>query len=116
MDVKQNFKNGIAIISIDGQVDSTTAPILEETLKATLVNGNTQLVLDLTDVPYMSSAGLRVLSMICKDARKVGGDLRLACLSGTVGHAFRISGFDQILHIYESVDQALKDWGASQSM
>ncbi len=115
METTKRSENGIIIFSVTGQIDSTTAPALEGTLQETVDQGHTRLVLDLTDVPYMSSAGLRVLSIICKAARDAeeGGDLRLAGLSKAVAHAFRISGFDQIFLIYDSVDQALEDFEPS---
>lgn len=117
METSIRSEKGIIIIAINGQIDSTTAPTLEETLKAVVNEGNTRLILDLTDVPYMSSAGLRVLSIICKNARDAEdkGDLRLACLSKAVAHAFRISGFDQIFRIYDSVGAALAEFGTSAS-
>jgi anti-anti-sigma factor len=63
MEIHEYHQDGILVMHISGQVDSTTAPTLSDRLDAVISEGHARLVLDLSDVPYMSSAGLRVLSM-----------------------------------------------------
>jgi len=109
MEIQEQHQDGILILRIGEQVDSTTGPILGDRLNALIDQGHVRLVLDLSDVPYISSAGLRVLSIALKAVRapNVGGDLCLAGLSQTVAHAFRISGFNQVFNIYDTVSEAL---------
>ena len=112
MQVSKYTQNHITIINVEGQIDSYTAPTLERHLQAILDEGNSRLILNLEGVPYMSSAGLRMLSLICRAARQVevGGDLRLACPSEVVAHALRTSGFDQVFRVYDSVSEASEEF------
>ena len=60
MKISKDLKDGNLILYIEGEINSFTAPELEEVIKNDL-NGVKSLVLDLKDVEYLSSAGLRVL-------------------------------------------------------
>ena len=115
MEIREQQQDGILILRISDQIDSTTGPILGEKLEAVIDAGHVHLVLDLKEVPYISSAGLRVLSMALKAVRApgLGGDMCLASLSNTVAHAFRISGFNQVFNIYDSVSEAVDALAAS---
>ena len=116
MEIHEHIENGIVIIRIESQIDSTTGPVLGDRLKEIIGAGHPYLILDLSGVPYISSAGLRVLSIALKSIRasNTGGDLYLANLSKTVAHAFRISGFDQVFHTYETVSEAVAAMAASR--
>ncbi len=109
MEIQEKIQDGIVILHVDEQVDSATSPALGDRLTQLIKEGHARLVLDLSDVPYISSAGLRVLSIALKAARASDeeGDLCLTGLSKTVAHAFRISGFDQVFHIYDTVAEAI---------
>jgi anti-sigma B factor antagonist/stage II sporulation protein AA (anti-sigma F factor antagonist) len=65
------------------------------------------LLLDLSKVNYMSSAGLRVLMIAAKGCRKQGGKMVLAALQPTIQEVFKIGRFDMVLEIYPTVRQAL---------
>ena len=116
MEIQENQQGSILILHVDGQVDSTTSPVLSDKLDALIEQKHVHLVIDLKNVPYMSSAGLRALSIALKAVRApgVGGDMCLAGLSKTVAHAFRISGFNQVFNIYDTVPEAIAVLAASQ--
>jgi anti-sigma B factor antagonist len=118
MDIKEYLQDGIPVLRLGGQVDSVSAPALGDKLDAILGQGHRHLALDLSDVPYISSAGLRVLSIALKTVRApdAGGDIGLACLSKTVEHAFRISGFNQVFNIYDNVTDAVTALTASKAI
>ncbi len=108
MEIHEYQQDGVLVVCVSGQVDSVTAPMLGDKLNAVIGDGHIYLALDLSGVPYMSSAGLRVLSIALKAVRAAGmGQVCLACLTKTVAHAFRISGFNQVFSIYDSVPQAI---------
>jgi len=108
MQVNTYVQNHIVIIGVEGQIDSYTAPTLEKHLQKILDEGNSRMVLDLEGVSYVSSAGLRAISLICRAARQIedGGDIRLARPPQVVAQALRTSGFDQVFRIYDSIDEA----------
>jgi anti-anti-sigma factor len=109
MEIQEQSQDGILVMRISGQIDSTSGPVLGTRLDTLIGKGNVHLVLDLSEVPYISSAGLRVLSIALKAVRTpdVDGHMCLASLSKTVAHAFRISGFNQVFNIYDTVPEAV---------
>ena len=81
-------------IAVSGRVDTVTAPELEAALKF----GNaTCVVLDLANVPYMSSAGLRLLLSAHKTMMGNGGELQVANAQESVREVLDITGFSDIL-------------------
>jgi anti-sigma B factor antagonist len=71
------------------------------------VQSNATTILDLADVPYVSSAGLRVLLKGAKMAKASGHTLMLSGLSAPVQEVFDISGFSSIFQIETTVEAAL---------
>lgn len=84
-------------VALEGRLDTTTAPQLEEELKASL-DGVTALTLDLAKLDYISSAGLRVLLSAQKTMQKQGG-MKLVNVGETIMEIFEVTGFSDILTI-----------------
>jgi anti-sigma B factor antagonist len=110
MDIREEPRGDALLVAAAGRLDSNSAPALEAVLPAR-AQANAKLVLDLSDVPYVSSAGLRVLLMGAKAARANGHKLVLAGLSPSVREVFDISGFTSIFAIEPDVDSALATLG-----
>ncbi|WP_238147103.1 STAS domain-containing protein [Rhizorhabdus dicambivorans] len=91
-------------------MDSTTAGALEAVLPAR-VKENKAVVLSLADVPYVSSAGLRVLLIGAKAAKAAGNRLVITGVAPAVREVFDISGFSKIFTIEADVDAALAKLG-----
>ena len=91
-------KNGAALaLSVEGRIDTTTAPQLEAELKKEL-GGVTELQLDLSGVEYISSAGLRVLLSAQKVMNRQGR-MTLSHVTEAVMEIFEVTGFSDILTI-----------------
>lgn len=101
------------VVAISGSVDGLTADTLLETLHDRIEAGQTRLVADLSGVEYTSSAGLRALLATVKEARRRGGDLRLANVQANVRKVLDLSGFTSILKLYEDVDTAVASFAGS---
>ena len=84
-------------VFLDGRLDTTTAPQLESALRDDL-GGVTDLVLDLSKLAYISSAGLRVLLSTQKVMNRQGS-MKLTGVNETVMEIFEITGFCDILTI-----------------
>ena len=82
------------IIAVTGRVDTTTAPELDAGLK---LAGNETLTLDLSGVPYMSSAGLRCLLTAQKTMMAGGGSMTIVGVQAAVREVLDITGFSSIL-------------------
>lgn len=97
----------ITVIEIAGSIDTLTADDLLDTLQTQVREGRHHLVGDLRGVSYTSSAGLRALLAATKEARRQGGDLRLAGVTDRVHKVLDLSGFTSILHVYPDAEEAV---------
>jgi anti-anti-sigma factor len=95
------------VVEVSGTVDAVTAPRFAEALQGEVAAGHAQLVVDLADVTYVSSAGLRAVLAGLKAARAAGGDLRLAGAAAAVAQVFDLAGFGSILESFGDVDAAV---------
>ena len=97
MEIKKN-KNGSQLnVAIIGRLDTVTAPELEAEVNADLADVN-DLVLDFSDLQYISSAGLRVILSLQKTMNK-SGKMTIKNVNDTVMDVFEITGFADILNI-----------------
>lgn len=95
--VNKNKQDTNLTLEIIGRVDTTTSPQLESVMEQSL-DGITNLVLDLSGLEYMSSAGLRVLLMVQKKMN-TQGSMKLVNVSDDIMEIFEITGFVDILTI-----------------
>ena len=85
------------VVALEGRLDTTTAPELDQELKSSL-DGITDLTLDMTNLDYISSAGLRVLLSAHKIMLKQG-KMKVTNASEIVREVFEVTGFSDILTI-----------------
>ena len=97
LNVNKTVENQIATVSLEGRLDTVTAPELEKELQA-LFPGLTELKLDFAKLDYISSAGLRVLLSAQKVMNKQG-EMTLTNVSEAVMEIFEVTGFTDILTI-----------------
>ena len=84
-------------IALEGRLDTTTAPQLEAEVKGSLA-GVTELVMDFSQLEYLSSAGLRVL-LAAQKAMNKQGSMVIRHVNGTILEIFEVTGFIDILTI-----------------
>ena len=84
-------------LALEGRLDTLTAPKLEDCLNAEFP-GLTDLVFDMKDIEYVSSAGLRVLLMAQKKMNAQGG-MKVVNVNDTVMEIFELTGFADLLNI-----------------
>ncbi|HEU4878261.1 MAG TPA: STAS domain-containing protein [Gemmatimonadaceae bacterium] len=106
MQISTRTSNDIHIVAVTGSLDSTTSPEAQKALDA-VVAGAKKVLLDFSQLDYISSAGLRVLLGAAKQLRASGGKLGMFGLNQSVREVFEISGFASILSIYPSEAEAL---------
>lgn len=97
MQLTQNKEGGKLTIFVSGRVDTTTAPELESFIDEN-VQGVTELVLDLKDMPYTSSAGLRVI-LKAQKTMNAQGEMKVVNVQSDVMEIFEMTGFSDILTI-----------------
>jgi anti-anti-sigma factor len=102
----RELREGLWAVVPAGRLDSTAARTLETALNAQLDAGHVRLVIDMSQVAYISSSGLRVLVTIWRRSQKLGGNIALAALSTRVREVFEMSGFDTLFTVAPSVEDA----------
>jgi anti-anti-sigma factor len=98
----------ICVLKVAGKLDAKTAPRLGEELKALIASGRSRIVADLAAVTYIASAGVGTLKASLIDAKKNGGDLKLAALRAEVKDVFDVLGFTRLFAILPSAEAAVK--------
>jgi anti-sigma B factor antagonist len=96
-----------AVITPDGRIDSNTSMQLEQTLDAQLKQGITWLFVDMAEVEYIASSGLKVLVAAWRRAREAGGDVILSGLQPRLMERFEMVGFDMLFQVYPDLNAAL---------
>ena len=97
MIINQTKENDSLTIALEGRLDTTTSPELESVIKSTLDNV-TLLVIDLSKLEYISSAGLRVLLSAQKIMNKQG-EMKVQNVTDPIMEIFEVTGFSDILTI-----------------
>ena len=97
LDIKKTVEGGMAIFSLSGRLDTTTAPDLEKEIMSS-TDGITDLELDMQKLDYISSAGLRVLLAAQKLMNKQG-KMTIRNANESVMEIFEVTGFSDILSI-----------------
>ncbi|MCA9954034.1 MAG: STAS domain-containing protein [Ardenticatenaceae bacterium] len=98
----------IWLVAINGRLDQTLTPTLEQQLTTLLDDGKIWLVVDLSQTEYINSGGLRTLVTGWRKAKQQEGNLVLCGLNGRLQEIFHMVGFDQLFQIYSN-QQAAKE-------
>ena len=97
MNIKKELQDEKMVVAIEGRLDTTTAPELEEELKSSL-EGVKELELDLSELEYISSAGLRFL-LATQKVMQAQGAMKVTHVGDVVMEVFEVTGFSDILTI-----------------
>ena len=97
MTIEKNLNGTELNVKVSGRLDTTTAPELEASLKESF-EGLTKLVLDFSELEYLSSAGLRVLLQAQKTMNKQG-EMVVRNVNETISEIFEVTGFSDVLTI-----------------
>lgn len=98
MEITKNYNEKELTLSIEGRVDTITSKELEQEINDELGNFDS-LIIDFTELKYISSAGLRVLIATQKKLQQENIPFVIKNVNDAVGEIFRMSGFDKILKI-----------------
>jgi anti-sigma B factor antagonist len=109
MEINKKKEDGILIICLNGRLDAVSSPDFDRELGQLVDDGETSIVFDLNELNYISSAGLRSFLIIAKKLKAKSGKIALTSLQDIVKQVFEVSGFNQILPIFNSVDEALSN-------
>lgn len=108
MEISQENQDGLTVMALSGKLDTVSSPEVQTAMVNALESSDKGLVIDLADVAYVSSAGLRVMLIGGKTAKAKGKILRLSGLKPAVAEVFKMSGFDRLLEIHPDVAAAVR--------
>jgi anti-sigma B factor antagonist len=98
MQINKEHNGDSLVLKLEGRLDATTAPQLEELAKAEL-DGVASVALDFADLEYISSAGLRVLLTMQKKMSGKNGKMTIKNVCDNIQEVFEMTGFSTILNI-----------------
>ncbi|HEY1497518.1 MAG TPA: STAS domain-containing protein [Candidatus Solibacter sp.] len=108
MNIERRSLSHQVVFLVSGRMDAESAPEFEETCRACIAEGFSSLVVDLGDLAYVSSMGLRSFISVGKTLGEKGGALRICRMNGLVKQVFQITGLLQLFQVYESVESAVQ--------
>ncbi len=100
-------ERGWSVVAVKGRLDSVTVERFSAQCATIIEGGSGNVVLDLSGLQYVSSAGLSSILGAAKSAQARGGRLAIAGLRGLVKEVFAISGFETVLSTYPDVETAI---------
>lgn len=108
MEVTTKQLKRVDLVTVSGRIDSATAPELDRVLKSIVEAGRYRICMDLKDLEYMSSAGIKVLISTLKTCKRWNrGDLRLANLSPRIAEVFDLAGLTPLFKVYSDAVEAV---------
>ncbi len=108
MEINELMSGNTLVVCPVGCLDSVTSPELDSYLNAKL-DEHASVVVDMQEMDYVSSAGLRIFLLVAKKMKGKGGDFVFCTLQPNIYNVFEVSGFLSILSVYENRQQALSD-------
>ena len=99
----------VTVVTVNGRIDSYTYNIFENEVYTNIDIGQQKMILDFSEVSYISSQGLRTIVTALKKAKAQSGFVKLCGLSESVLKILKVSGLDKALSIFPDVDTALQN-------
>ena len=109
LETKINLNNGVLTIQAIGRLDGLTSKEFIEATEKEISQDNSKVILNLQNLDYISSEGLRSVLTTAKKTKSLGGKLILCAPLEGVKEVLDISGFGQMLGVYASEEEALNN-------
>ncbi|ACQ78890.1 anti-sigma-factor antagonist [Beutenbergia cavernae DSM 12333] len=100
-------RSGVPVVSVTGEVDVYTGPVLREELEKALARGTTGVVVDLSGVAFIDSTGLGVLVTAHRQLASRGGRLHVCAPEGKITSVIALTGLDAVLAVHSALDDAV---------
>jgi len=110
MEIIDILQDGVVILELKGRLDTTNYSFLEEKIMKLIDDNQNHILVDCSDLSYISSSGLRIMLMGLKKINSVKGKFILCCLQDNIREIFEISGFTSIFSIFPTRQEALKQF------
>ncbi len=107
MEISTERKGSVLVATTEERIDGVNARAFQDALQAAIEDTDRAVIIDLSQLTYISSAGLRVILLIARTLQRQDGNLAVCSLSDPVLEVFQISGFDQIIKTYGTQEEAV---------
>ena len=107
MQITTRDVNDVKVVQIEGELDTGSSPEAQQQLDQLREQGVKKILLDMIKLDFISSAGLRVLLATAQELKQDGGDLRVCSLNESIKEVFDISGFSNLLMVFDNETKAL---------
>ncbi len=111
--VKRKDLAAVSIVYLKGYLDAHTAPDFEKALQELVDQERVNIVVNLSELTYISSAGLGVFMGFIENIRDKGGDIKLAEPTDKVYRVFDLLGFPVLYEVFQKEDEAIKKYKTS---
>ena len=105
--VKEDRAEQALVLSPEGRLDSVNAGEFQALVKGHIDAGEKRVIVDFSNLDYISSAGVRVMQFASETLEESGGRCVLCALNNDISRVFRITGFDRIIDIADTLEDAL---------
>lgn len=107
MEISFEKRENIDMVNLIGRLDGNTVSSVKDEIMDKL-NEKTNLIIDMKNCEYVSSAGLRILMIIAKTLRLKGGNGALVEMNEEVGDVMEMTGFGNVFRTFNTVDEAIE--------
>jgi anti-anti-sigma factor len=107
MDVSLEERGEIVIIRVKGRLDAASSPQLQAAINTVIDGGHFKILLNFSDVDYLSSAGMRLLLAVSKKLGSLEGKVVACNLSDDVMEVIKMAGFDKVIEFYPNEAESL---------
>lgn len=107
-------RNDVLVMEVSGRLDNDTSQFFFDCLQGEIEEGNTRVVLDCSELTFLSSLGIGTLIRIQSRLKQRGGTVKLAAVPGVVADVLRVVHLDRLLDIYPDVAAAVASFAAWQ--
>ncbi len=107
MEIPTEQVEGTLILKPGGRVDGQNAVDFQTAIESVVTNDHKSVILELSDLEYISSAGLRVILLLAKTLKSRNAQFAMCAIAGSVKDVFDISGFGKIISTHDTRESAL---------
>ena len=107
MEATVEEKGDVVVIRVKGRLDAASSPQLEKKILSIIEAGHFKLMLNMAEVDYLSSAGMRLMLSVSKKLKHLEGKVVACSLNDDVVEVIKMAGFQQVLEIYPSEEEGL---------
>jgi anti-anti-sigma factor len=106
MEAQVEEKGDVVVVRVLGRLDAASSPQLEKKINSIIETGHFKLILNLSGVDYLSSAGMRLILSVSKKLKHLEGKVVACNLTDDVLDVIKMAGFHQVLEFYPSEEES----------